>query len=356
MALLSAEHLAGPGYIILNIQRGLNIVALASVVASSIVMLVKTFIISKFFFFDATSHVITAVVGIFLIVSECSLFRGFFARNWPLLSPAHGFVTLGCAMMVLGLNMLGNMNKEATSQKSLTLPFWRLLVASGILAVVIGFFNVIASYVFCDRSRGVTARRVRSRGAIALSEADAESQHYDYDPKHKAFSINTHHTGSTSSRSHMGQSPPMRNGTPPMRMGSPPAMGAPTPRVDCGSPQLGPQESTNRLSTFAFSPISAFKSVRGSFLPSYHSTSPQKPGFLGTRPCSSIYSRTTYGGEPAKKKFWQRMAREEEPEVPRVPAEISGPMNINPQFAHLVKPNLAHHPSVRRPEADFDKI
>lgn len=47
-------------------------------------------------------------------------------------------------MMVLGLNMLGNMNKEATSQESLTLPFWRLLVASGILAIVIGFFNVIA--------------------------------------------------------------------------------------------------------------------------------------------------------------------------------------------------------------------
>jgi len=46
--------------------------------------------------------------------------------------------------MVLGLNMLGNMNKEATSQKTLGLPFWRLLVASGILAIVIGFFNVIA--------------------------------------------------------------------------------------------------------------------------------------------------------------------------------------------------------------------
>lgn len=47
MALLSAEHLAGPGYIILNIMRGMNIIALASVVASSIVMLVKTFIVSK---------------------------------------------------------------------------------------------------------------------------------------------------------------------------------------------------------------------------------------------------------------------------------------------------------------------
>lgn len=34
--------------------------------------------------------------------------------------------------------------------------------------------------------------------------------------------------------------------------------------------------------------------------------------------------------------------------------EISYPLNVNPQFAHLVKPNLAHHPSVRRPEFDFD--
>jgi len=47
MALLSAEHLAGPGYIILNIVRGLNIITLTSVVASSVVMLVKTFIVSK---------------------------------------------------------------------------------------------------------------------------------------------------------------------------------------------------------------------------------------------------------------------------------------------------------------------
>lgn len=81
---------------------------------------------------------------VFLVVSECSLFRRYFARNWPLLSPDHGFVFLGSAMMILGLNMLGNMNKEATSQKSLGLPFWRLLVASGILAIVIGFFNVVA--------------------------------------------------------------------------------------------------------------------------------------------------------------------------------------------------------------------
>jgi hypothetical protein len=301
--------------------------------------------ILQFFFFDATSHVITALAGLFFIVSECSLFRNFFARNWPLLSPTHGFVTLGCAMTVIGLNLLGNMNKEATSQKSLSLPFWRLLVASGILAIVIGVFNIIASFVFCDKSRNITARMVRSRGAMTLHE-DLETQS-QYDSKH-AFTIASQYTGSTSSRTNMHN-----GGTPPMRMGTPP--------VDCGSPQMSSpnKEDTNnpnRLSQFDFNPINAFRTARQSFLPSYHSASPttHKPNFFSHRPASSIYSRTT-SGEPQKKKFWQRQRQEQAEETARMP-EISYPLNVNPQFAHLVKPNLAHHPSVRRPEVEFDKI
>ena len=43
---------------------------------------------------------------VFLLFSEFSLFRGFYARNWPLLSPAHGFVTLALAMVVLGINVV----------------------------------------------------------------------------------------------------------------------------------------------------------------------------------------------------------------------------------------------------------
>ncbi|EMD68377.1 hypothetical protein GGP41_003409 [Bipolaris sorokiniana] len=338
MALLSAEHLAGPGYIILNVLRGLNIIALASVVASSVVMLVKTFIISKFFFFDATSHVITAFAGLFFIVSECSLFRSFFARNWPLLSPSHGFVTLGCAMMIIGMNLLGNMNKEATSQKSLTMPFWRLLVASGVLSFVIGLFNIIASFIFRDKSRKITARMVRSRGAMTLHE-DLETQSQwtgsNYESKLKPFTLSSHQTGSTSSR------------TPPMRM--------PTPPVDCGSPpQPQPKETdTHHLSQFDFNPLRALRTARQSFLPSYHSqTSPAKLNVFSNRPASSIYSRTT-SGEPSRKRFWQRQREEQEQETARMP-EISYPLNVNPQFAHLVKPNLAHHPSVRRPEFDFD--
>ncbi|KAF2266620.1 hypothetical protein CC78DRAFT_577930 [Lojkania enalia] len=319
MALLSAEHLAGPGYIILNVLRAMNIITLLSVVASSVVMLVKTFIVSKFFFFDATSHVVTGLVGLFLVVSECSLFRGYFAQNWPLLSPSHGFVSLGFAMMVLGLNMLGNMNKEATSQESLGLPFWRLLVASGILAIIIGTFNVVASYIFRDKARHITARRVRSHGAISLSE------HGDIEAASKAFSINTHHTGSSASR----------NGTPAMRVGTPP--------INMGSPEPSPRKDS-RWSQFNFSPARTLRNARQSILPSYHSSSPLKATADSS---SSTYSRSTSG----ESRWWSKKKRESSiPDVP--PMNISAPLNVNHNFAHLIKPDLAHHPSVRRPEAD----
>lgn len=45
--MFSVKTLAGPGYIILNVLRAVNIIALLSVCAASIVMLVKTFVVSK---------------------------------------------------------------------------------------------------------------------------------------------------------------------------------------------------------------------------------------------------------------------------------------------------------------------
>ncbi len=80
----------------------------------------------------------------FLIISEVSIFRTYFARQWPLLSPAHGFVTLGLAMLVLGANMLGNLNKQATSQETMGLAFWRIVIGSGILVLILGFLNICA--------------------------------------------------------------------------------------------------------------------------------------------------------------------------------------------------------------------
>ena len=57
------KSLAGPGYLVLNVIRVCNIISLLAVVAGSTVMLVKTFVVSKFFFFDGVSHVITAALA-----------------------------------------------------------------------------------------------------------------------------------------------------------------------------------------------------------------------------------------------------------------------------------------------------
>jgi hypothetical protein len=47
-------------------------------------------------------------------------------------------------MIILGISILGNLNKEATSQKSLGLAFWRIVIGGGIVVVVIGTVNIFA--------------------------------------------------------------------------------------------------------------------------------------------------------------------------------------------------------------------
>ncbi len=51
---------------------------------------------------------------------------------------------LGFAMLFLGNGVLGNMNKQATSQDSLGLPFWRIVIAAGIIVLVMGLVNILA--------------------------------------------------------------------------------------------------------------------------------------------------------------------------------------------------------------------
>ncbi|KAI4201602.1 MAG: hypothetical protein LQ346_002139 [Caloplaca aetnensis] len=190
------KPLAGPGFVILNVIRAMNIVSLIAVIVASFSMLVKTFIVSKFFFFDAVSHVITAFLSMFLLLTETPLFRSYFARNWPLLSPTHGFVTLGILMAILGVSVLGNLNKEATSQASLGTAYWRIVIASGILVLIMGVANVFASYIFRIKKMGVTARQVRAYGAVAaqklplpVSMLNSPSGSVRVDAKHRPFGL-----------------------------------------------------------------------------------------------------------------------------------------------------------------------
>ncbi|KIW60796.1 hypothetical protein PV05_00983 [Exophiala xenobiotica] len=173
--LFFGKSLLGAGYVVLNVIRVMNIIALLSVVGASSVMLVKTFIVSKFFFFDACEHVIRIIMSGFLIVTELPLFKTYISRNWPLFSYRSSFVMLGVAMVFLGNSILGNLNKQATSQKSLGLPFWRLVIASGIIVLVMGPINILTSFIFRDKKAHLTARQVRSHGAVASHKADVEA-------------------------------------------------------------------------------------------------------------------------------------------------------------------------------------
>ncbi|PLN76891.1 hypothetical protein BDW42DRAFT_188366 [Aspergillus taichungensis] len=161
------ESLAGPGFIILNAIRVLNIIALLDIIAASVVMLIKISMLSSFFFFEAVSHVIAAGISIFLIVSELPFFRGYFDRNWQLLGQDSGFITLALAMLMLGVGVLGDLNTKATSQESLGLAFWRIVLSAGILAMVMSVVNLASSFIFADRDLGVSARHVRVYGAVA---------------------------------------------------------------------------------------------------------------------------------------------------------------------------------------------
>ena len=246
---------------------------------------------------------------VFLLASELSLFRAYYARNWPLLSPAHGFVSLALAMIVLGVNMLGNLNKKATSKQSLGLAFWRVVIGSGIVIFILGFINLIASYVFRERKSGITARQVRAHGAVAA--------------------LRTPRTGS---------------GTP----------SAPELAQSYIHHPVTPTKSSNPFRILT-------TERRQSTLPSYHSSSPkssESPPYPARDPVSptSRYSRAT---ACTKKKVFGIMGRNRNSMAPPLPVnvqdrpmEISSPMGVNPQFAHLVqRPDSALHPS-RTGESD----
>lgn len=72
------------------------------------------------------------------------MLQGYFDRNWPLIGQDSGFITFALAMMILGVGVLGNLNTQATSQESLGLAFWRVILSAGILAMVMSAVNILS--------------------------------------------------------------------------------------------------------------------------------------------------------------------------------------------------------------------
>lgn len=61
------KSLAGPGYVILNAIRVFNIVTFLDLIAACVVMLVKIDMLNSFFFFEAVTHAVVAVISSKLI-------------------------------------------------------------------------------------------------------------------------------------------------------------------------------------------------------------------------------------------------------------------------------------------------
>ncbi|KAI9867249.1 MAG: hypothetical protein M1813_009527 [Trichoglossum hirsutum] len=200
----------GPEYIILNILRILNIIALSTVVAASWIMLIKTFAISRLFLIDAIGHAATSTVSMFLIISELPVFKSYFSRHWPLLSSESGLVCLGASMAILGVTILGNFNKQGISPDSLGLPFWRIVISSGVLVSVLGVSNIIASYVFRNKRAGITARQVRSYGVVAATTRAAVGlDHCPRKPYYNEFMHNRRSPSVTENRRQLNPKMPL---------------------------------------------------------------------------------------------------------------------------------------------------
>jgi hypothetical protein len=160
----------GSGHLVLNGLRAMTIIGLVSVMASSWAMIVIAGLAGQFSFFDTMAHFIVFLIAVFLTITEVNLCRRYFEANWPVFSDSHSLAWLGASLIVLGCQVLSNMDKDKYSQEKLGMPMWRLVLASGILTISFGFLNIIASVIFRDGSQGITARQIRRDGSLAAPE------------------------------------------------------------------------------------------------------------------------------------------------------------------------------------------
>lgn len=172
--LVSNATSRGTAHLILNAIRACNIITLLAIAVVSWVMIVMTAIRGTFFFFKAASYFFASVAAVALILTELSLFKPYVRRTWPTFSPAHGLAWLGTAMVVMGCQVMGNLNEPAIQPGKIGKELHSLVLATGTLALTFGVLNIASSILFADRKEGINARMIRSDGNLAASSAESD--------------------------------------------------------------------------------------------------------------------------------------------------------------------------------------
>jgi hypothetical protein len=143
------------------------VIGLVAMMASSWGMIVLAGLAGRFDFWDTMAHIFVFLFAVFLTISEVDLFTRYFEANWPIFSVSHSLAWLGVFLVGLAMQVLSNLEKDKYSQKNLGQPIYRLVLASGILNIIFGLFNLLASIIFRDGAQNITARRIRRDGSLA---------------------------------------------------------------------------------------------------------------------------------------------------------------------------------------------
>lgn len=154
-------------YIILNVIRALNILSITASILASGSLLVKTADLTDdigwFNVFDLAEKVLIILFALLILITELpKLLQGYIARNWPAFSYQSGFWALGACLVFLGCDVMSYLTKEKTDKKHLGGDFYRMCQAAGMMCIVMGFINMVATLLLGDRRRGLTARQVRA--------------------------------------------------------------------------------------------------------------------------------------------------------------------------------------------------
>ncbi|KAL6852924.1 hypothetical protein ACO1O0_007472 [Amphichorda felina] len=157
----------GVSMIILQVLRVFTLIGLATVMASAWVLAVKINMSKPYFVFDAASLVFMSGIALFLALSELpfAFSKDFFRAHWPAFSSHCGLGWLGLALIMIGCNTMGKLNNSAAEPDDIGKAWWQLVLASGILNLVFGVLNVLATFALHDYTEGKNVRVVRSDGA-----------------------------------------------------------------------------------------------------------------------------------------------------------------------------------------------
>lgn len=185
----------GISMVILQVLRVFTIIGLGTVMAASWALTIKIDTGKPYFVFDAASLIFMSGIAFFLAVSELPIGKRFFETHWPAFSLKHGLGWLGLALLMIGCNILGKLNNSKTQPGDIGLPWWRLVLASGILNLVFGFLNIVATFALHDWLGGQNVRVIRTIGAAKVDSTKEGSLPYSRPGSPYSFEKNNKSVG-----------------------------------------------------------------------------------------------------------------------------------------------------------------